>query len=104
MSDLQNLFDRSASAVGATVYWTTRAARLMVGVPDYETYVAHRRANHPDQPIMTYVEFFRERQQARYAVGKGRFRPTFTTASFLSMLVSRGIRLALPNGDRRGRL
>jgi uncharacterized short protein YbdD (DUF466 family) len=23
---------------------------------------------------MTYVEFFRERQQARYAVGKGRFR------------------------------
>ncbi|MGA7735479.1 MAG: CstA-like transporter-associated (seleno)protein, partial [Pseudolabrys sp.] len=27
-----------------------------------------------DQPIMTYVEFFRERQQARYAIGKGRFR------------------------------
>ncbi|MGA8889692.1 MAG: CstA-like transporter-associated (seleno)protein, partial [Pseudolabrys sp.] len=25
-------------------------------------------------PIMTYVEFFRERQQARYAIGKGRFR------------------------------
>jgi uncharacterized short protein YbdD (DUF466 family) len=46
----------------------------MVGVPDYETYVAHRRANHPDVPIMTYAEFFRERQQARYAVGKGRFR------------------------------
>jgi len=37
----------------------------MIGVPDYDTYVAHRRANHPDQPIMTYVEFFRERQQAR---------------------------------------
>jgi uncharacterized short protein YbdD (DUF466 family) len=46
----------------------------MVGVPDYETYVAHRRANHPDEPIMTYAEFFRERRQARYAVGKGRFR------------------------------
>jgi uncharacterized short protein YbdD (DUF466 family) len=66
--------DRSARAAGATVYWTTRTARLMIGVPDYETYVAHHRANHPDQPIMTYVEFFRERQQARYAVGKGRFR------------------------------
>jgi len=49
-------------------------ARLRIGVPDYETYVAHRRAHHPDQPIMSYVEFFRERQQARYAVGKGRFR------------------------------
>lgn len=51
-----------------------QTARLMVGVPDYDTYVAHRRANHPDAPIMTYEEFFRERQEARYAVGKGRFR------------------------------
>jgi len=51
-----------------------QTGRLMVGVPDYQTYVAHRRANHPDQPIMTYEEFFRERQEARYAVGKGRFR------------------------------
>ena len=51
-----------------------QTARLMVGVPDYQTYVAHRRGNHPDQPIMTYEEFFRERQEARYAVGKGRFR------------------------------
>ncbi len=49
-------------------------ARLMVGVPDYETYVAHRRQNHPGLPVMTYEEFFRERQEARYAVGKGRFR------------------------------
>ena len=51
-----------------------KSARLMVGVPDYETYAAHRRAIHPDLPVMTYQEFFRERQQARYAVGKGRFR------------------------------
>jgi uncharacterized short protein YbdD (DUF466 family) len=29
---------------------------------------------HPNEPVMSYVEFFRERQQARYAVGKGRFR------------------------------
>jgi uncharacterized short protein YbdD (DUF466 family) len=74
MPDLQSLFDRSASAARRTVQWSTQTARLMIGVPDYETYVAHRRANHPGQPIMTYVEFFRERQQARYAVGKGRFR------------------------------
>jgi uncharacterized short protein YbdD (DUF466 family) len=74
MSDLQDLFDRSASAVRAARYWSTRTARLMIGVPDYETYVGHRQAKHPNQPIMTYVEFFRERQQARYAIGKGRFR------------------------------
>jgi uncharacterized short protein YbdD (DUF466 family) len=51
-----------------------QTARLMVGIPDYDTYVAHRQVNHPNTPIMTYKEFFRERQEARYAVGKGRFR------------------------------
>jgi uncharacterized short protein YbdD (DUF466 family) len=43
-----------------------QAARLMVGVPDYETYVQHMRLKHPDQPIMSYDEFFRNRQKARY--------------------------------------
>ncbi len=51
-----------------------RTARLMVGVPDYDTYVQHRQTQHPGAAVMTYQEFFRERQDARYAVGKGRFR------------------------------
>lgn len=51
-----------------------QTARLMVGVPDYQTYVTHRQTQHPDQPVMTYEEFFRERQAARYEIGKGRFR------------------------------
>jgi uncharacterized short protein YbdD (DUF466 family) len=51
-----------------------KTARLMVGMPDYQTYVQHRQTNHPGQLIMTYEEFFRERQTARYAVSKGRFR------------------------------
>jgi uncharacterized short protein YbdD (DUF466 family) len=51
-----------------------QTARLMVGVPDYPTYVAHRKEQHPDLPVMSYEEFFRERQAARYAIGKGRFR------------------------------
>jgi uncharacterized short protein YbdD (DUF466 family) len=54
--------------------WAVRAARLMVGIPDYQTYVEHRQSFHPNQPIMSYEEFFRDRQDARYAVGKGRFR------------------------------
>lgn len=49
-------------------------ARLMVGVPDYDNYVQHTKTVHPDRDIMTYKEFFRERQDARYAIGKGRFR------------------------------
>ena len=52
-----------------------QAARLMVGVPDYDTYVAHLRATHPELPIMSYEEFFRERQDARYGGGSnGGFR------------------------------
>jgi uncharacterized short protein YbdD (DUF466 family) len=54
--------------------WAVKTARLMVGVPDYDTYVAHRRAYHPDGPVMSYAEFFRERQNARYAIEKGRFK------------------------------
>ena len=51
-----------------------QTARLMVGVPDYQTYVAHRQANHPGEPVMSYEAFFRERQSARYDVRKGRLR------------------------------
>jgi len=72
--DLQQMFDRSAAAARTALRLTAQTARLMVGVPDYENYVAHRRTNHPGQPVMSYEEFFRERQAARYAVGKGRFR------------------------------
>ena len=49
-----------------------QAARLMVGMPDYDTYVAHVKATHPDRPVMSYEEFFRERQEARYNGGTGR--------------------------------
>lgn len=49
-----------------------QAARLMVGVPDYETYVAHLHSQHPDLPVMSYEEFFKERQDARYGGGNGR--------------------------------
>ena len=48
-----------------------QSMRLMVGVPDYGTYVEHMKIAHPDRSIMSYEEFFRERQEARYG-GKGR--------------------------------
>jgi uncharacterized short protein YbdD (DUF466 family) len=54
--------------------WAVQTARLMIGIPDYQVYLEHRRTFHPDEPVMTYEEFFRDRQHARYAVGKGRFR------------------------------
>lgn len=48
-----------------------QSMRLMVGVPEYGTYVTHMKNKHPDQPVMSYQEFFRERQEARYG-GNGK--------------------------------
>jgi uncharacterized short protein YbdD (DUF466 family) len=47
-----------------------QSMRLMVGLPEYDTYVAHMENTHPGQPMMSYEEFFRERQQAKYGNGK----------------------------------
>ncbi len=44
----------------------------MVGLPDYQTYVAHMESTHPDREPMSYEEFFRERQEARYGGGQGK--------------------------------
>ena len=61
--------DRLAKAVRAL----RRAARLMCGIPDYDGYVAHLRRHHPERPVPSYAEFFRERQDARYGrSGNGR--------------------------------
>jgi uncharacterized short protein YbdD (DUF466 family) len=49
-----------------------QSLRLMVGLPDYGTYVAHMQATHPDQAPMSYEDFFVERQQARYGAKLGR--------------------------------
>jgi uncharacterized short protein YbdD (DUF466 family) len=53
----------------------------MVGVPSYDNYVKHYRECHSPKksqknpqkkPMMTYEEFFRERQEKRYASGSGK--------------------------------
>jgi uncharacterized short protein YbdD (DUF466 family) len=43
-----------------------QSMRLMVGLPEYDTYLAHMEKTHPDQVPMGYEAFFRERQEARY--------------------------------------
>ncbi|MFP1722312.1 MULTISPECIES: YbdD/YjiX family protein [Lonsdalea] len=61
--------------LGKASKYLGQAARMLIGIPDYETYVTHMQTNHPDSPIMTYEAFFRERQQARYGGdGKGGMR------------------------------
>lgn len=49
-----------------------QSLRLMVGMPEYSTYVTHMKQAHPDRPVMSYEAFFRERQEARYGGKIGR--------------------------------
>jgi uncharacterized short protein YbdD (DUF466 family) len=63
---------RFAEGARAALRRLAQAARLAVGVPDYQAYLAHRRAHHPGEPAMSYEAFFRERQAARYRRGSSR--------------------------------
>ena len=63
----ENRFRGFARAVRQT-------ANLMVGIPDYDAYLAHRRLQHPNAEAMTREAFFRDRQDRRYGVGGDRFR------------------------------
>ncbi len=46
-------------------------AHLMVGVPDYDAYLAHMAANHADVPPIDRESFWREREAARFGQGRG---------------------------------
>ncbi|AJC20604.1 YbdD/YjiX family protein [Pandoraea pulmonicola] len=65
------MLDDVGSELGKVGRYLGQAMRLMVGLPDYDTYVAHMRATHPDRPVMSYEAFFRERQEARYGGKSG---------------------------------
>lgn len=41
--------------------------RTIIGVPDYQRYLRHMRARHPDCPIQTPAEFAQARLEARYS-------------------------------------
>jgi uncharacterized short protein YbdD (DUF466 family) len=58
----------------ASVFWirAVQTARLMVGVPDYDTYLAHVREKHPERTPMTHAEFFKAAQKARFDGRPGR--------------------------------
>jgi uncharacterized short protein YbdD (DUF466 family) len=64
--------NRGSLFVSSVAAGLARTARLMVGVPDYEAYVAHRLAQHPGEPVMTYEAFFIERQSSRYGANGGK--------------------------------
>jgi uncharacterized short protein YbdD (DUF466 family) len=66
---------RLHSAVHWFAAWVracARTARLAIGIPDYDGYVAHLANRHPGCQPMSRESFFRERMQARYGRGRSR--------------------------------
>ena len=70
MAKLTTLDNALDNAVRAGRY-LAQSLRLMVGLPDYDSYVSHMQITHPGAPVMSYEDFFRERQEARYGGRNG---------------------------------
>lgn len=49
-----------------------QTGRLIVGVPDYDLYLAHMRRVHPDREPLGRDAFFADRMNARYGRGASR--------------------------------
>ena len=47
-----------------------QSLRLMVGMPEYSSYLEHMKITPPDRPAMWYPAFFRERQEDAGSGGK----------------------------------
>ena len=52
--------------------WAARTARLAIGIPDYEAYVAHMHDRHAGHPPMDREAFMRDRMRAKYGRGRAR--------------------------------
>lgn len=57
----------SGARVGAWLRAAARTLRLVLGVPDYERYLAHMRAHHAGEPPLSRDEHLRARLHARYS-------------------------------------
>jgi uncharacterized short protein YbdD (DUF466 family) len=46
------------------------AFKQLFGIPDFERYVAHRRAHHPGEPMLSEREFHSQAIERRYGAGR----------------------------------
>jgi len=54
------------------VRYLCSACRQVFGMPDYERYLTHAAARHPDLPVMTRGDFFRQAIERKYGQGGAR--------------------------------
>jgi uncharacterized short protein YbdD (DUF466 family) len=40
--------------------------RRILGAPDYDCYLAHMRAHHPNAPLLAHREFYKSQVERRY--------------------------------------
>jgi uncharacterized short protein YbdD (DUF466 family) len=52
--------------------WCLTALRRVSGMPDYQAFVEHHRAHHPDQPVPSERDYFTAFVTTRYADGPTR--------------------------------
>ena len=62
----------AASDVLQAGRYMARGVRQQLIGADYGAYLAHMGRTHPDQAPLSYEDFFRERQEARYSSRTGR--------------------------------
>ena len=55
----------AAASIGPVAV-VARIIKQIIGVPDYERYIAHQRATHPGCDVLSREAFMRERLEARY--------------------------------------
>lgn len=67
-----DLARRFARRLARTWRAAARIARMSIGIPDYDAYLAHLRERHPGRPPMDREAFFRDRMQARFGRGRAR--------------------------------
>ncbi|MFO1415973.1 MAG: YbdD/YjiX family protein [Acinetobacter sp.] len=68
----KHLIFRPKTGRGLRFYGRTcKSFRLMVGVPDYENYLAHMKQHHPDLTPMDAKTFYRHCIDARYPSAGG---------------------------------
>jgi uncharacterized short protein YbdD (DUF466 family) len=58
---------RRPTAWGAWFRRALRVLRTIIGAPDYERYVAHMGAHHPECGVVTRDEFMQQRLESRYS-------------------------------------
>lgn len=67
MTPRRTLIDGDAGDAPGVARRVGAVIRRIIGVPDYDAYVAHVRERHPGVEPMTEREFQRERLSARYS-------------------------------------